>query len=185
MTDIKTLKALAEAAGAQDREIQESDYGDEHWFGGDGCGQIEVGGWVGGGCKKNQGEWQQLKADAKFIAAANPALVLDLIAQIDYLALELTGVERVKGELAEKLDCAHEPRWKWMLIGADNLLEERDRLKAENDSLHAKIDRLLAHCQDGECATCGEIICPHGGAMHFHHDGCPSCAEISADMSKE
>jgi hypothetical protein len=45
------------------------------------------------------------------------------------------------------------------------------------DSLHGKIDRLLAHCPDGECATCGEIICPHGGAMHFHHDGCPSCSE--------
>lgn len=45
------------------------------------------------------------------------------------------------------------------------------------NALHGKIDRLLAHCPDGECATCGEIICPHGGAMHFHHDGCPSCAE--------
>lgn len=45
------------------------------------------------------------------------------------------------------------------------------------DSLRNQIDRLLAHCPDGECATCGEIICPHGGTMHFHHDGCPSCAE--------
>lgn len=36
-------------------------------------------------------------------------------------------------------------------------------------------DKLLAHCPDGECATCSEIVCPHEDPMHFHHDGCPSC----------
>lgn len=63
-----------------------------------------------------------------------------------------------------------------------------DDLVAAIEALHAriadderKIDLLLAHCPDGECTTCGEIICPHGGAMHFHHDGCPSCAEHDAD----
>jgi hypothetical protein len=42
--------------------------------------------------------------------------------------------------------------------------------------LIAQIDALLAHCPDAECSTCAEIICPHKDEMHFHHDGCPSCA---------
>lgn len=41
--------------------------------------------------------------------------------------------------------------------------------------LHDVIDKLLAHCGDPECMECGEIICPHGEPLHFHHDGCPSC----------
>ena len=39
------------------------------------------------------------------------------------------------------------------------------------------IDALLSHCDDGECYTCGQIICPHGEPLHFHHDGCPACAQ--------
>lgn len=40
-----------------------------------------------------------------------------------------------------------------------------------------KIDALLAHCPDGECPVCAKIICPYQCDMHFHHDGCPACAE--------
>ena len=50
----------------------------------------------------------------------------------------------------------------------------------EIETLNAKIDKLLDHCQDPECWTCGAIICPHGGEMHFHHDGCPTCAEMES-----
>lgn len=39
------------------------------------------------------------------------------------------------------------------------------------------IDALLNHCEDGECHVCSQIICPYGDGMHFHHDGCPSCAQ--------
>lgn len=39
-----------------------------------------------------------------------------------------------------------------------------------------KMDQLLQHCSDGECYVCAYIICPHKDTMHFHHDGCPSCA---------
>ena len=39
------------------------------------------------------------------------------------------------------------------------------------------VDSLLQHCDDAECYTCGEIICPHNEPLHFHHDGCPACAE--------
>lgn len=28
---------------------------------------------------------------------------------------------------------------------------------------------------NGECLACGERDCPHGEALHYHHDGCPSC----------
>lgn len=48
-----------------------------------------------------------------------------------------------------------------------------------------KLDLLLAHCPDAECSTCAAIICPHADQMHFHHDGCPSCAqeeEITTDQ---
>ncbi len=62
--------------------------------------------------------------------------------------------------------------------------EEAKRLQDENESLKAiiasderKLDALLNHCDDGECATCAQIICPHGDGMHFHHDGCPTCAQ--------
>jgi hypothetical protein len=41
-------------------------------------------------------------------------------------------------------------------------------------------DKLLNACtlDGGECGTCGRLVCPSGDPMHFHHDGCPTCAEI-------
>lgn len=87
--------------------------------------------------------------NSAFIAAANPAAVLAMIGQNDYLELELSGVERAKQELAEKLGCADEPRWKWLLSGADDLTRERDKLKAElahtghdQDLLRGEYDQL-------------------------------------------
>ncbi|MGE6564409.1 hypothetical protein ACQKF2_16765 [Pseudomonas hunanensis] len=79
---------------------------------------------------------------------------------------------------------------------ANNLLAEcyglLGKLAAENEALRKKVaddernlDALLAHCDDSECPTCAQIICPHGGAMHFHHDGCPSCAAHEEAMAKE
>lgn len=74
----------------------------------------------------------------------------------------------------------------------EEIRQERDQLKAENEALRKqvadderKLDALLAHCDDGECPTCAQIICPHGGAMHFHHDGCPTCAAHEETMAKE
>jgi hypothetical protein len=43
--------------------------------------------------------------------------------------------------------------------------------------LHSKLDDLLNHCTIDECETCATIICPHKEPFHFHHDGCPACAE--------
>lgn len=44
--------------------------------------------------------------------------------------------------------------------------------------LREQVDNLLAHCRDPECGMCSIIICPHKDSSHFHHDGCPSCAEL-------
>jgi len=51
-------------------EIEEDDYGDEIWLGGDGCGMLVVNGWVNGGCKDNPNRWAALQAEACLIAAA-------------------------------------------------------------------------------------------------------------------
>lgn len=41
-----------------------------------------------------------------------------------------------------------------------------------------RIQALIEHCPDAECVVCGEIMCPHGEPLHFHHDGCPACAQM-------
>jgi hypothetical protein len=55
-------------------EIEESDYGDELWFGGTGHGLITVGKWSSGGCKKEPLEWAELQAEARLIASARNLL---------------------------------------------------------------------------------------------------------------
>lgn len=39
----------------------------------------------------------------------------------------------------------------------------------------ATLELLLDRCTNLECIVCGEIACPHGEPLHFHHDGCPAC----------
>lgn len=56
--------------------------------------------------------------------------------------------------------------------------EENDRMRQDSSENTRKLDALLAHCDDGECMTCGTIICPHGEPLHFHHDGCPACYQF-------
>jgi uncharacterized coiled-coil protein SlyX len=43
-----------------------------------------------------------------------------------------------------------------------------------------QLDAMLQHCPDAECMQCGTIICPLGEPLHFHHDGCPACAETES-----
>lgn len=41
-------------------------------------------------------------------------------------------------------------------------------------------DEFINQCTldpHGECTECSWICCPHGDELHFHHDGCPSCAQ--------
>lgn len=71
------------------------------------------------------------------------------------------------------------------LFTADQMRQFREEgvreAKAESEKM---IDALLAHCDDPECFTCGKIICPHSEPLHFHHDGCPACAEHDAAQSQ-
>jgi len=55
---------------------------------------------------------------------------------------------------------------------------ENSGLETHNRDLTEQVDALLKHCPHVECATCSEIICPHGHAFHFHHDGCPACGDM-------
>lgn len=53
-------------------------------------------------------------------------------------------------------------------------------LEAINHRKGEMLDALLNHCdkENGECSECSKIVCPHGCDLHFHHDGCPACAEL-------
>jgi DNA repair exonuclease SbcCD ATPase subunit len=62
----------------------------------------------------------------------------------------------------------------------DALAERVKALEADAELSTKKMDALLAHCPDGECSVCAQIICPERHPMHFHHDGCPACAEVDA-----
>lgn len=181
MTDYAELKRLAEAA-TQGKWTHEQD---SLYFYEDGYTkhlmELAEGDDVGyGGQKKN----------ADFIASANPATVLALISEIDRLRgiqpaypprpPEGHGLPRYglrwngpQQPLAVLMDDGYWTPWHL----ANQLIAEIDGLKACIASDEKKLDALLEHCDDGECAACGQIICPHGDGMHFHHDGCPSCAQ--------
>jgi hypothetical protein len=61
---------------------------------------------------------------------------------------------------------------------ASNLALKNRNFSIEVKQLRERVRQLLDHCPDPECHTCGEIICPHGEALHFHHDGCPACEQF-------
>ena len=63
-------------------EVEEEDYGQEIWFGGEGCGTLSVNGFFTGGSKEYYENWAVRKADAELIAAA-PKLLRIAIEQRD------------------------------------------------------------------------------------------------------
>ena len=73
-------------------EIEEDDYGDELWFGGEGCGLITVNGWSNGGCKRDPEAWAKLQDEAHLIAAA-PELLAVLKAFSDYVHQEQSATD--------------------------------------------------------------------------------------------
>ena len=77
--------------------------------------------------------------------------------------------------------CADDPMWanhaeisKSLCSQSADLIE---RQAVQITQLEASINKLLAHCDDPECFTCGSAVCPHEEPLHFHHDGCPACIE--------
>lgn len=49
----------------------------------------------------------------------------------------------------------------------------------------AVTDKILNECENMECDLCARLCCDHGDPMHFHHDGCPSCAGHAVPFSME
>lgn len=67
-------------------------------------------------------------------------------------------------------------------MGSESYWHDKiDGLDAEIRRLNGVIDKLLDHCPDGECHECSAAVCPHGCLLHFHHDGCPACAQNEDD----
>ena len=61
----------------------------------------------------------------------------------------------------------------------NDAMEIIDAQAAEIERMETIANALLNHCDKdgGECRECGRICCPHGESLHFHHDGCPACAQ--------
>jgi hypothetical protein len=54
------------------------------------------------------------------------------------------------------------------------------------EQAYAAAERLINACtlDGGECHQCSEICCPWGEPLHFHHDGCPACAQAEENGAK-
>lgn len=81
----------------------------------------------------------------------------------------------------EGCEQACDKRVRKVLLVNEQRLDEIAGLKERVALLERALDAMLKHCPDAECTECGEAICPHGDGMHFHHDGCPSCAAAEVE----
>lgn len=50
--------------------------------------------------------------------------------------------------------------------------------KPDTTESDREINALLEKCGSEICDQCGDIFCPNGDALHFHHDGCPCCSFV-------
>lgn len=60
-----------------------------------------------------------------------------------------------------------------------------ETLGEEFDDAEQRLNAALAECDDPECGICAQIMCPVGDPMHFHHDGCPSCARYESEEDEQ
>lgn len=65
-------------------------------------------------------------------------------------------------------------------IGTDGPLDESPKFDVAHETPDGR--RIFAHTcgtshDDGECMACGQIDCPDGEPLHYHHDGCPCCSQ--------
>lgn len=140
--DKANLKALAEASGL------------DQWYS---AGDLRY-------CDDKTGEIHGLHHDdSRFIAAASPAMVLALLAEIDRL-------DRESQNLSNKLgDCDRERRAS---------RAERDQLKVENEALR----KLCAEMRDSvECRN----LHHRNLEQHEYDEPCKVLARIDAAMAKE
>jgi hypothetical protein len=70
-------------------------------------------------------------------------------------------------------------------LASEPLMVEITDLKQQITRLEEICDALLNHCdkENGECSVCATIVCPHKEPFHFHHDGCPACAQDKAKQA--
>jgi hypothetical protein len=127
--DIQKLKALAEAATQGEWTCGERPDG-RFWH--IGCGNQAIGAAHSASKKHNPEYAAMFEANAKYIAAANPAAVLELIAEI----------ERSRTEIAGHI-AAH-------IRNYSEFAEQRDRLKAEKEAVCALLKLFVdsEHDQD-------------------------------------
>lgn len=84
-------------------------------------------------------------------------------------------MSQIRDLLAEAFSAGQESSPGYTAVDMTNAA--RDGFRDGAASKEKIIDALLNHCEDGECHVCSQIICPHGEPLHFHHDGCPACAQ--------
>lgn len=67
----------------------------------------------------------------------------------------------------------------WEILGGFVQNQAHDEIRDVLDSAAiqgAELDAFInARCDDWECLTCGQMLCPYGEPLHQHHDGCPAC----------
>lgn len=99
--------------------------------------------------------------------------VLQSLTEKDYMIIALEATVAQQAQMIEHLRGGSIPRY----TAVDMATAAADGFRDGAASKEKIIDALLNHCEDGECHVCSQIICQHGDGMHFHHDGCPSCAQ--------
>ena len=136
MSDYSKLQELAEKAtpGPWDRsdgnEVSVSYEGDEAYWE-----------WENAGPAQLHGSGEQPIADADFVAAANPATVLALLAEIKRLRTAEGDAMTYKAgmeNVAQQRDQIRAER--------DQLFGNSEQLKAENEALRSQVTRLAAEC---------------------------------------
>ena len=59
-----------------------------------------------------------------------------------------------------------------------DLVREREAMRRLRVAIHEVGHGNLGDSCDaeaGECSVCAVLDCPEHDALHYHHDGCPSC----------
>lgn len=77
--------------------------------------------------------------------------------------------------MAEKIDKLEKEVARAQAVLTHSALAAIVTLPGSDDAVNA----VLKLCPVGECMACARIVCPEADPLHFHHDGCPSCAEVA------
>ena len=156
MTDILNLKALAEAATRGEWTCSEKPNGG---FWQIGCGNQAIGATHSASKKHNPEYAAMFEANARYIAAANPAAVLELIAQTEEDAMHMRAFGEVMRSQAEQIEQlkAENERLQRFETAYKEFSDKTDWVRPNPatqelgmhvaDILRKRCDDLTAHCQ--------------------------------------